>query len=227
MKYNTVIWDLDGTLMDTLQDLANSTNYALRTWGMPERTIDEVRMFVGNGVRNLMIRAIHCPVGEREYNGELHPKFEEIFATFKTHYVQHCQENTGLYAGIAETLKTLKDKGIHMAVVSNKLQAGVTELYEAWFKDVIDVAIGERENVHRKPAPDMVNMALEELRSITSDDIVPIYIGDSEVDVQTALNAGIPCISVLWGFRDREHLMAHGATQFVEHPQEIIGLLNA
>ena len=212
-----LIWDLDGTLLDTLQDLANSTNYALRTWGLPERTIDEVRQFVGNGVRMLMTRAVP--------QGEAHPHFEEIFDTFKSHYVEHCQDNTCLYPGIAETLQALKARGIRMAVVSNKLQAGVTELHEAWFKDTIDVAIGERPEVRRKPAPDMVMAALSELASSAHDPIRAIYIGDSEVDILTAANAGIPCISVLWGFRDKDFLIQNGATTLVSHPQEIISLV--
>lgn len=211
MKKKNIIWDLDGTLLDTLKDLYLATNYALTKHGMPERTFEEVRQFVGNGVRRLMILSVP--------DGEKNPKFEDTFATFKSYYVEHCMDNTGLYPGIAETLKLLKDKGYHMAIVSNKLQAGVTELHESFFKNTIEVAIGERPNVKRKPAPDMVYLAMNELGATKEDSV---YIGDSEVDVATGHGAGLPCISVLWGFRYKEELLQHGATTFVNTPQEII-----
>lgn len=214
MKYKVVIWDLDGTLLDTLQDLANATNYALKTWGLPERNIDEIRQFVGNGVRMLVTRAVP--------QGEEHPHFEEIFDTFRKYYVEHCQENTGLYPGIAGTLVALKEHGVRMAVVSNKLQSGVTELYDYWFKDTIEVAIGEREGINRKPARDMVDIALSEL-GVSADDAV--YVGDSDVDVMTAKNSGLPCISVLWGFRTKDFLVEHGANLFVSRPEEILDII--
>lgn len=211
MKYTTIIWDLDGTLLDTLQDLAEATNHALRTFGMPERTLDEIRRFVGNGVRTLMCRAIP--------EGDANPRFEECFAEFRRYYVAHCQDHTGLYPGIRETLDELHRRGIRMAVVSNKLQAGVTELHEAWFPDTIEVAIGERPEMKRKPAPDMV---FEALRLMGVQPQEAVYVGDSEVDVQTARNASLPCISVLWGFRDRETLIKAGAEHLIENPTEII-----
>lgn len=216
MKYDTIIWDLDGTLLDTLQDLANATNHALRTFSMPERTIDEVRQFVGNGVRNLMRRAVP--------QGEENPLFEDVFTCFKAYYVDHCQENTCLYPGISETLRELHARGIRMAVVSNKLQAGVTELHNAWFKDTIEVAIGEREGISRKPAPDMVRIAIDALGiSPATNNIV--YIGDSDVDIQTARNASLPCISILWGFRDKDFLLQHGATTLISTPQQLLDLI--
>lgn len=216
MKYDTIIWDLDGTLLDTLQDLANATNHALRTFSMPERTIDEVRQFVGNGVRNLIRRAVP--------QGEENPQFEDVFTSFKAYYVDHCQEHTCLYPGISETLRELHARGIRMAVVSNKLQAGVTELHNAWFKDTIEVAIGEREGINRKPAPDMVRLAIDALGiSPATNNIV--YIGDSDVDIQTARNAGLPCISVLWGFRDKDFLLQHGATTLISTPQQLLDLI--
>ena len=215
MRYNTIIWDLDGTLMDTLKDLYLAVNHALSTYNLPERTLDEVCQFVGNGVRNLMLRAV---------GDEQHPQFENIFAEFKAYYVVHCQDNTGLYEGIAETLKTLKQKGVKMAVVSNKLQAGVDELYQNYFKDSIDVAIGERTGIPRKPAPDMVNLAIKEL-GLSKEDGGIVYVGDSDVDIMTARNSGLPCISVLWGFRDKEFLLAHGATTFADKPSDIINMI--
>lgn len=222
MKYKTIIWDLDGTLMDTLQDLMCSVNYALVKHAMPARTYQEIRSFVGNGVKRLVERSVP--------DGLENPSFEAVFADFKSHYLVHCQDHTGLYAGMAETLKELKARGIRMAVVSNKLQSGVTELFESevrtvgeedtlCLKDYIEVAIGERPEMARKPAADMVNKALEEM-GIGKEDAV--YIGDSEVDLATARNAGLPCISVLWGFRDRDDLKAHGAAVFVEHPHQIL-----
>lgn len=220
MKYNTVIWDLDGTLLDTLQDLCNATNYALRTNGMAERTLSEVRSFVGNGVRNLMLRAV--PQGTDE------AAFEKVFADFRAYYVEHCRDTTCLYPGVADVLSELHTKGIRQAVVSNKLQAGVTELASEWFRDTIDVAIGEREGIDRKPAPDMVTMALKELGELDGmkpEDVRAVYIGDSDVDIMTARNSAMPCISVLWGFRDKDFLIAHGAETLVEKPTEILSVL--
>lgn len=214
MKYTNIIWDLDGTLMDTLQDLAEATNFALRNSGMPERTTEEIRRFVGNGVRKLIIRAV--PYGEEN------PRFEEVFAKFREYYLQHCRDHTDLYPGIADTLQKLHRKGCRMAVVSNKLQEGVTELCNEYFKDTITVAIGERPNVRRKPAPDMVHIAMREL-GCTEENTV--YVGDSDVDIMTARNAGLPCISVLWGFRDKEFLKANGAENFAAVPADIVKMI--
>lgn len=211
MKYNTIIWDLDGTLLDTLQDLWIATNHALRAYNMPEHTIEEIRQYVGNGVRKLIERAVP--------DGDKNPLFEDVFNEFKLYYVEHCQDNTGLYPGIAETLRQLKAEGKRMAIVSNKLQEGVTELYDQWFADTVEVAIGEQEGVQRKPAPDMVELALKEL-GVDKENAV--YIGDSDVDLATARNSGLPCISVLWGFRDRDFLIAHGAEHIIEKPQELL-----
>lgn len=212
----TIIWDLDGTLLDTLEDLHGAVNHALRTYSMPERTLAEVRQFVGNGVRRLMQLSVP--------EGDANPQFEEVFAEFKSYYVDHCQEKTGLYDGIAEALQRLKAKGVRMAVVSNKLQAGVTELYNIYFSNTIEVAIGEQAGMNRKPAPDMVDKALEML-GVSKEDAV--YVGDSDVDLATARNAGIPCISVLWGFRDHDFLVAHGATAFAETPEDICKMFSA
>lgn len=210
-----VVFDLDGTLLNTLEDLANATNWALQHNGLPERTIDEVRRFVGNGVRRLIERAV--PAGTEA------ALLEQVFADFKTYYVSHCQDCTCLYDGIPEMLEQLKAGGYKMAIVSNKLQAGVDELYEFYFRETIEVAVGEREGIRRKPAPDMVETALKEL-GISADEAV--YVGDSDVDLQTARNSGLACISVLWGFRDRDFLVEHGATCMVERPAEIVSLLN-
>ena len=214
MKYKAIIFDLDGTLTDTLEDLFISTNYALSSCGLPERTLDEVRRFVGNGVKKLMERAV--PEGTESRVAE------QCFETFRAHYVIHCQDHTRLYPGVASLLTALHAKGYLMAVVSNKLQAGVTELSRIFFNGVIDVAIGEQPGIPRKPAPDMVLAAMEQLGVTASE---TVYVGDSDVDLQTAANAGLDSISVLWGFRNRDFLIAHGASTLVESPQDILTLV--
>lgn len=214
MKYKAIVFDLDGTLTDTLFDLKESTNFALRHMGWAERTLDEVRQFVGNGVRRLMEQAVPAGVSEDD--------FDECFRVFQEHYVVHCQDHTALYPGIGDLLRELKARGYKMAIVSNKLQAGVDELYRTFFDGLIDVAIGEHEALRRKPSPDMVYKALDILGVNTED---AIYVGDSEVDMATARNAGLPCISVLWGFRDRDYLKEIGAFQMIETPSEILDLV--
>lgn len=209
-----VIFDLDGTLLYTLEDLAAAVNYALRENGMAERTLDEVRRFVGNGVRRLMARSVP--------GGEDNPLFEQAFADFKCYYVAHCQDYTRLYEGVADMLEGLKARGLRMAIVSNKLQAGVDELCDRYFRDTVEVAIGDQPGTQRKPAPDMVELALKRL-GVAKDEAV--YVGDSDVDLATARNSGLPCISVLWGFRDRDFLMEHGAQVLVERPEEVLTAL--
>lgn len=210
--YNTFIFDLDGTLLNTLDDLAASVNYALRTHGMPERTLDEVRSFVGNGVRLLMERAIP--------EGSANPRFEETFATFRAYYMEHSLDTTRPYDGIPEMIHTLKQRGCRLAVVSNKFYAATQELIRHFFPE-ITVAIGEHEaeGIRKKPAPDTV---FEALRQLGVSKEKAVYVGDSDVDLQTARNSGLPCISVLWGFRNRDFLLAHGATTFISHPEELL-----
>lgn len=216
-----VIWDLDGTLMDTLTDLMNSTNYALSRCGMPTRSYDEVRQFVGNGVHKLIERAVGSNGSPEDV--------EKCFAVFKQHYMVHCKDNTKPYDGIVDVIRQLHDRGYRQAIVSNKLQGGVTELHDEWFRGIIDVAIGETPEVQRKPAPDMVNKAIAELKKkfgIAADaPVEAVYIGDSDVDLATASNSGLPCISVLWGFRSKDFLQAHGATTFAEKPEEILNIV--
>jgi phosphoglycolate phosphatase len=211
-QYHTYIFDLDGTLLDTLDDLAAAVNYALRSYGMPEHSREEVRRFVGNGVRMLMIRAI--PDGERN------PQFEEVFSTFRQYYLEHSLDRTRPYDGIPEMLARLKQRGCRLAVVSNKFDAATKELCRHFFADTIEVAVGEHEaeGIRKKPAPDTVNEALSQLGV---DRLDAVYVGDSDVDLQTARNAGLPCISVLWGFRDKDFLLANGATTFIISPKEL------
>ena len=213
MKYSTYIFDLDGTLLDTLGDLAASVNYALRTHAMPEHTIDDVRLFVGNGVRKLMERAIP--------DGGSNPDFEATFATFRQYYMAHSLDTTKPYDGIPETLEALKAKGCHLAVVSNKMMAATQELCRHFFPDTIEVAIGENEaeGIRKKPAPDTVIAALRQL-GVGQEGAV--YVGDSDVDIESARNSGLPCISVLWGFRDRDFLLQHGAKTLISAPSELL-----
>lgn len=207
------IFDLDGTLLNTLNDLAASTNYALRSTGMPEHSVEDVRRFVGNGVKKLMERAIP--------DGLDNPKFDETYATFRRHYLEHSLDTTKPYEGIPEVLAELKRRGKKLAIVSNKFYAATQELAKHFFPETIQVAIGERENIHKKPAPDTV---LEAMRQLGVGKEGSIYIGDSDVDIDTAKNVGIPCISVLWGFRDKDFLISHGATHLIKTPKELLEL---
>lgn len=209
-NFDTYIFDLDGTLLSTLEDLAASCNHALRTNGMPERTIDEVRRFVGNGVKKLMERAIP--------DGLDNVKFEKTYQDFRQHYMHHNLDTTQPYPGVMEMLRSLRERGKHIAVVSNKFYAATQDLCRHFFGDLVDVAIGEREDIHKKPAPDTV---LEALRQMKVDREKAVYIGDSDVDIETAKNSGMPCISVLWGFRDYDFLVEHGATIFVSSPLQL------
>ena len=229
MTYDTYIFDLDGTLLDTLQDLAASVNYALCRHQMPEHSLDDIRRFVGNGVRRLMERAVP--------DGACNPHFDAAFATFCQHYMQHSLDTTRPYDGIPELIQELKAQGCRMAVVSNKMMTATQELVRHFFPE-IDVAIGEHEaeGIRKKPAPDTVYAALRQLGycpihsknqdypSEREGKRLAVYVGDSDVDLATARNAGLPCISVLWGFRDREFLLAHGATIFANHPLDILDL---
>lgn len=201
MEKYAIIWDLDGTLLDTLDDLTASTNAALLAHGYAPRTRAEIRRFVGNGVKNLISRAL--PPGD-------HPDFDAVFADFRAHYSVHCNDRTRPYPGILPMLDDLQARGIPMAVVSNKLDAAVRELCALHFGSRIGVAVGECEGVRRKPAPDSVHRAMELLGIRRA-----VYIGDSEVDVATARNAGLPCICVSWGFRTEADLRAAGAQVIV------------
>lgn len=219
MKFNVFIFDLDGTLLNTLQDLADSVNYALTLHQMPTHSIDDIRRFVGNGVRLLMERAV--PDGSRN------PAFEAVFATFREYYMQHSLDTTCPYDGVTEVIHELKQRGCRLAVVSNKMMAATQELIRHFFPE-IEVAIGEHEaaGIRKKPAPDTVFEALRQLNIPLASHPSPltsvVYVGDSDVDLATARNAGMQCISVLWGFRDQDFLLQHGATTFVSHPQELL-----
>lgn len=209
--YDIYIFDLDGTLLDTLGDLAAAVNFALRTHGMPQHSVDDVRRFVGNGVRMLMRRAVP--------DGEQNPQFGQALDTFRNYYLEHSLDTTRPYPGIPEMLSGLRRRGKHLAVVSNKFQTATEELCRHFFADTIEVAIGENEaaGIRKKPAPDTVIAALRNMGGGSA-----VYVGDSDVDILTARNSGLTCISVLWGFRDRDFLMQHGATTFVSSPAELL-----
>lgn len=220
-EYNTYIFDLDGTLLNTLGDLAASTNFALRSCGMPERTVDEVRCFVGNGVRKLMERAVP--------GGDSNPLFGEAFSIFRRHYMEHSLDTTAPYDGIIPMLREMNRRGKNLAVVSNKFYAATQELVNHFFGTMIPVAIGEHEaeGIRKKPAPDTVNEAFRQLEALTGASIAElrrsaVYVGDSDVDFMTARNSELPCISVLWGFRSREFLESIGARTFAANPSDII-----
>lgn len=210
MPYQTAVFDLDGTLLDTLEDLWRATNMALETHSLPPRTRDEVRMFVGNGVEMLIRRAV--PHGTDEETTLA------VLADFKTAYAAICEDHTKPYDGILDMLTALRERGIRVAVVSNKFDAATKKLCEKYFGELVEVAIGERAGVRKKPAPDTVYEALKEL-GVTLESAV--YIGDSDVDIQTARNCGMPCISVTWGLRDERFLIDKGAMFLAHSPLEL------
>ncbi len=217
MKKKIIIFDLDGTLLNTLEDLTDSTNSALEQLNYNKRTIEEVRGFVGNGVRKLIERVLP--------NGSENPDFEKCLEIFKKNYSENMYNKTAPYNGIIEMLNKIKAKGYKIAVVSNKFDTAVKELCKRYFPDLIDYAAGENEacGIKKKPAPDTVLKTLAELGLNTND---AIYSGDSEVDIMTAKNSNMPCISVSWGFKDNEFLIKNGAEIIINKPDEIFKYLD-
>ncbi len=214
MKYNTVIFDLDGTLLNTLDDLCDSLNDVLVQKGYVKRTLGEVRSFVGNGARNL----VRLSVPEDTSEDEVTVLLEE----FKVHYKENMQNKTRPYNGIMELLLNLNKSNYKIGIVSNKYDVAVKSLSKTYFGSLIPVAIGESVETRRKPAPDSVFQAIKELGS---DIESTIFVGDSDTDVLTAKNAGIPCIGVTWGFRCREVLRNAGADFVIDTPKEILTLI--
>ena len=214
MQFNTAIFDLDGTLLNTLDDLADSVNHTLTQYGFPTRTRDEVRRFVGNGVPLLIERAV--PEGtDRETQ-------ERCLAEFKKYYAENMYHKTAPYPGIPELLTALGARGVKIAVVSNKFDAAVKELCRRYYGSRIHVGIGERADVRKKPAPDSVFRALEELGASREK---ALYIGDSDVDVQTAKNAGLTSVGVTWGFRERALLEKEGAQYIIDTPAQMLDII--
>ena len=213
-KYDTVIFDLDGTLLNTLDDLADAVNFVMRENCFPERTLDEVRRFVGNGIRRLMELAVPAHVNGNE--------FESIFEQFKSYYTEHCQIKTCAYDGIMSLLERLHAEGYAMAIVSNKNHAAVCELNKLYFKKYIEVAIGQKDGIRKKPAPDTVLQALKELGK---EKETAVYVGDSEVDFLTAQNTGMDCVLVSWGFRTVEELSEFQPVAMIHKTEELMKVL--
>ena len=210
MTKQLVIFDLDGTILDTLEDLKNSLNAALDKMGYPQRTLEETRRFVGNGIRKLIQRAVPAGTGEVQQ--------QAAYDAFMAHYRIHCADHTKPYPGIKQLLEELKARSYRLAVVSNKADSAVQILCEKYFPKIFDCAVGERPGVRKKPAPDAVNEVLERFQLPREQ---ALYIGDSEVDIETARNAEVDCVLVDWGFRDRETLAANGAAHVVSDCREI------
>ena len=211
MKYDAVIFDLDGTLTDTLGDLRNSVNYALNQFGFPERSLDEVRSFVGNGVRKLIYLSVPENTSEEVS--------EKCLDVFKEYYKDHSLVETKPYDRIIEMIEKLRNDGVKTAVVTNKMHEAAEDIVRIFFGNLIDVTLGQVDGVAQKPQPDGINLVLEKL-GVSKEKAV--YVGDSEVDCITAKNAEIPCIGVTWGFRDKDVLIENGADIIVDSPEDII-----
>ncbi len=212
---DTVIFDLDGTLLNTLEDLADSTNYALAKMGLPAREISEIRRFVGNGVEMLIERAVENRLSKEEEH--------RCLEIFKQYYRENMNNKTRPYDGMLDLVRQLIQEQYRVAIVSNKFDAAVKELNETYFEGLFPVAIGESDRIAKKPAPDSVYEALQQLKSEKSK---AIYVGDSDVDVLTAHNAGLPCVGVTWGFRDEELLLSMGAEYIIDRPKDLFAVLD-
>lgn len=209
--YQLAIFDMDGTILDTLEDLKISINYALSQNGFPERTLEEVRKFVGNGSQKLVERSV--PKGTSE------EKQQEVLASFDEYYEKHCAVNTRPYKGVVNAIIELRAVDIKTAVVSNKPNYGVQSLCRKYFKGLFDYKVGMRKGMRKKPDPDAVMKVLEHFQIAKED---AIFIGDSDVDVQTAKNAGLRCIGVTWGFRDRKVLEKAGADIIADDVEDVL-----
>lgn len=214
MRYTTAIFDLDGTLLDTLEDLTDAVNATMNAFGFPERSLGEVRAFVGNGAAKLIERSL--PEGRNT------PDFDGILSFYDVYYTAHSLIKTAPYDGVHDVLRELCRRGVKLAVVSNKQDAAVKKLVRRFFGDVVSVAIGESAGVRRKPSPDSVLAAMAELMSEPEE---CVYVGDSDVDILTARAAGIPCVSVTWGFRGEDFLRDRGAERLVSEPKELLEII--
>lgn len=213
MKYEAIIFDCDGTLLWTIDDLRDATNYALDLLGCPLKTTEEILKLVGNGIGNLVMGAL--PNNQKD----LHPKAMEYFAAY---YEVHFADKTCPYDGIVETVQKIKEMGIKVAVVSNKQEKYLLPLFDKLFKDVFPVVMGESKYLAKKPAPDMVD---EALRRLNVDKNKAVYVGDSEVDVRTAFNSDMDLIAVAWGFRSKENLIQNGAKIIIDTPSELLDII--
>lgn len=216
MSIKAVLLDLDGTVLNTIDDLADSVNYAMTSLGFPARPVSEVMAIAGNGPRDLIRRCLP------EYAKD--DEFEECLDRFKAHYETNKTNKTAPYDGIIDALKELKEAGYKLALVSNKHDDALRALTKYYFGDVVDFSTGSSDTIPKKPAPDMVNIALEKLSVSKSE---AVFVGDSEVDVQTANNADIPCISVTWGFRDRDALLSLNPSIIIDSASELLNAVKS
>lgn len=214
MRYKAAVFDMDGTILNTIEDLTDSTNYALSFNGLPERSLEEVRCFVGNGIRKLIERAVP--------EGTSAGVINKVFETFTDYYKGHSAIKTRPYEGINQAIVRLRAAGVKTAVVSNKADFGVQDLCRDYFPGMFDFALGEKSGMAKKPAPDMVE---EALRSLGIDKKDAVYIGDSDVDIMTAKNSGLDVIMVGWGFRDEEFILEHGAPFVIHSTEELVNMI--
>ncbi len=214
MAYQTVIFDMDGTLLDTLQDLADGVNHMLTQFHYPPRTVKEVGNFVGNGVQQLIRLAVPKDAGDE--------KLAQCQSVFKEYYAAHMKDKTRPYDGILELLAALRAEQIKTAVLSNKFDTAVKNLNEEYFAGLIGLAVGESSSVRKKPSPDGIFAILKELNASPEE---TLYVGDSEVDVQTAKNAGLFCVGVTWGFREKNVLEREGADVIIDRPEELLAIV--
>ncbi len=214
MKYKLLIFDMDGTILNTLDDLTDTTNYALMQHKLPTHTLEEVRMMVGNGLAVLIEKAV--PEGSDQVLKD------KVLATYLSYYKEHCADKSRPYEGICEMIQKARDMGYKTAVVSNKTDAAVQSLCEDYFKGLFDASIGDKEGVRRKPYPDGVEAVLEMLKVDKTD---AVYIGDSDVDIMTAKNSGLDLIGVSWGFRGRDFLKEHGAQIIIDRAEQIFDFI--
>lgn len=216
-KINTVVFDLDGTLLDTLQDLRDAANHTFEKYSIPQITLEQTKNAVGNGLTVMMKRAIP--------QGEAHPQFNNILADFVDYYKSHACVKTKPYDGITDSIKKFAENGYKLAIVSNKPDISVVELTKYFFGEFDIVASGENEKagIPKKPSPEMVFTALKRLGAEATD---AVYVGDSDVDILTAQNSGMPCVSVSWGFKTREQLVSFGAKKIIDSPADLYDAVN-
>lgn len=216
MKYDAVLFDMDGTVVDSLEDICGAVNHAMRHYHLPEYEPAQIAAYLGNGARYLLKCALPADATEAF--------LDEVLAYYKPYYAAHTGDKTRPYAGILPMMERMKTAGLRLAIISNKPDAAVQPLVRTYFADLVQLAVGEREGVRRKPSPDMIDAAAEQL-GVAKDRC--LYVGDSEVDVETAKNAGIDCAAVTWGFRSREQLVNAGAGVIVDSPEELLALAGA
>lgn len=213
-KHTTVLFDFDGTLLYTVKDLADAVNYALEKHAYPTHSVKTIQGFVGNGVATLVARAIP--------GGTENPDYAAALAQFKAFYALHSMDNTAPYEGIQEMLTELKAQGRKMAIVTNKYQVAAEELRRRFFDDTVPLIVGDLEGRERKPAPDAAYLAMELLDAKKED---CVYVGDTEVDMQTAANAGIDFVACAWGYRTRRQLEELGIPLIADTPAELVGMI--